>query len=573
MPNKAQEELKYDSSAKVSSKGSAILGRLTGPCADTIRPTRNGRKYSDELWEKVFKDPLVKEQFSNGGIFGEMNHPADRDEVDLTQVCVCMPEPPKKNDKGELIASWDILDTPNGRILKTLCDYGYKLGISSRGSGEVETDFDGNESVDPDSYQLNAWDIVLIPAVKSARLDYVTESVNSKKTLKQALVESLNNASDSDRAIMKNTLDSLNIKLTESNRKQYYVEYTYTYETDDVSDTFLGHVTVKANSEEEALKKAEKFVNSVGYQNSHVNEYSPRNFKIVTNGYTNSEVVENKKAVDNNEAIVEELQNSVKQTQELQNQIISLQEKLSVSYAEDNKKQEEIAKLRTTIQKLSEDVQKKEALENQVRKLKKELNESSSANVELKKQLDVSDKKVISAKQDYKSLNESIKLREHEVDALKSNIVTLNKEIASISKEKSDKESELTESIEVLKKDSEQLKSQYSQKLGAANKLVEKYKKIANKAVDKYIESEAVKLGVSKEEIKNKLPQSYTFADIDAICESLQGYKLSINKLPFDVNENIKLKATPSSHEPILPASRRQDDEVDNSLLEMAGMV
>lgn len=573
MPNKAQEELKYDSSAKVSSKGSAILGRLTGPCADTINPTRNGRKYSDELWEKVFKDPLVKEQFSNGGIFGEMNHPADRDEVDLTQVCVCMPEPPKKNDKGELIASWDILDTPNGRILKTLCDYGYKLGISSRGSGEVETDFDGNESVDPDSYQLNAWDIVLIPAVKSARLDYVTESVNSKKTLKQALVESLNNASDSDRAIMKNTLDSLNIKLTESNRKQYYVEYTYTYETDDARDTFLGHVTVKANSEEEALKKAEKFVNSVGYQNSHVNEYSPRDFKIVTNGYTNSEVVENKKAVDNNEAIVEELQNSVKQTQELQNQIISLQEKLSVSYAEDNKKQEEIAKLRTTIQKLSEDVQKKEALENQVRKLKKELNESSSANVELKKQLDVSDKKVISAKQDYKSLNESIKLREHEVDALKSNIVTLNKEIASISKEKSDKESELTESIEVLKKDSEQLKSQYSQKLGAANKLVEKYKKIANKAVDKYIESEAVKLGVSKEEIKNKLPQSYTFADIDAICESLQGYKLSINKLPFDVNENIKLKATPSSHEPILPASHRQDDEVDNSLLEMAGMV
>lgn len=573
MESVRNEELKYTTLSSEEMKKRGILGRLSGVAADTINPTRNGRKYSNELWEKVFKDPLVKEQFSNGGIFGEMNHPADRDEVDLTQVCVCMPEPPKKNDKGELIASWDILDTPNGRILKTLCDYGYKLGISSRGSGEVETDFDGNESVDPDSYQLNAWDIVLIPAVKSARLDYVTESVNSKKTLKQALVESLNNASDSDRAIMKNTLDSLNIKLTESNRKQYYVEYTYTYETDDACDTFLGHVTVKANSEEEALKKAEKFVNSVGYQNSHVNEYSPRDFKIVTNGYTNSEVVENKKAVDNNEAIVEELQNSIKQTQELQNQIISLQEKLSVSYAEDNKKQEEIAKLRTTIQKLSEDVQKKEALENQVRKLKKELNESSSANVELKKQLDVSDKKVISAKQDYKSLNESIKLREHEVDALKSNIVTLNKEIASISKEKSDKESELTESIEVLKKDSEQLKSQYSQKLGAANKLVEKYKKIANKAVDKYIESEAVKLGVSKEEIKNKLPQSYTFADIDAICESLQGYKLSINKLPFDVNENIKLKATPSSHEPILPASRRQDDEVDNSLLEMAGMV
>lgn len=91
-----QEDLQYDSSAKISSKGTAILGKLTGPCTDTINPTRNGRKYSNELWEKVFKDPLVQEQFKMGGIFGEMNHPADRDEVDLTQVCVCMPEPPKE---------------------------------------------------------------------------------------------------------------------------------------------------------------------------------------------------------------------------------------------------------------------------------------------------------------------------------------------------------------------------------------------------------------------------------------------------------------------------------------------
>ena len=503
MPNRAQEELKYDSSAKVSSKGSAILGRLTGPCADTINPTRNGRKYSDELWEKVFKDPLVKEQFSNGGIFGEMNHPADRDEVDLTQVCVCMPEPPKKHNKGELIASWDILDTPNGRILKTLCDYGYKLGISSRGSGEVQTDFDGNESVDPDSYQLNAWDIVLIPAVKSARLDYVTESVNNKKTLKQALVESLNSANDSDRKIMQETLDNLHIEISQEDEKS----------SDDI------------------------------------------------------------KAVDNNEAIVEELQNSIKQNQDLQNQIIALQEKLSVSYAEENKKQEEIVKLRTAIQKLSEDVKKKEALETQIRKLNEKLQESNSINSQLKQKLDASDKKIASTKQDCNSLNESIKLRESEVNALKSNIVALNKEIASISKQKSDKESELTESIEVLKKDSEQLKSQYSQKLSSANKLVEKYKKIANKAVDKYIESEAVKLGVTKEEIKNKLPQSYTFNDIDSVCENLQGYKLSINKLPFEVNENIKLKATPSSRESILPASFKADDEVDNSLLEMAGIV
>jgi myosin heavy subunit len=567
-----QEDLKYDSSAKVSSRGTAILGKLTGPCADCVNPTRNGRKYSNELWEKVFKDPLVKEQFNNGGIFGELNHPADRDEVDLTQVCVCMSEPPKKNDKGELIASWDILNTPNGRILKTLCDYGYKLGISSRGSGEVETDFDGNESVDPDSYQLNAWDIVLIPAVKTARLDYVTEGLSTKKTLKQALVESLNSANASDRKIMEDTLNNLDIHLTESDKDEYCVEYTYTYETDDVRDTFLGHVVVKANNEQEALEKAEKHVNSIEYQNAHVNEYSPRNFKISDQHYINSDVVENIKAVDNNEAMVEELQSSIKQNQELQNQIINLQEKLSVCYAKENSQQEEITKLRTVIQRLSEDVRKKEALQNQIRRLNDKLQESNDANTKLKEELVKSNENVKNGKRDYNSLNESVKLREHEVQALKSEITSLNKKIASISKENSDKVANLTESLETLKKDSEQHKTQYSQKLSNANKLVEKYKKIANTAVDKYIESEAIKLGITKEEIKNKLPQSYTFKDIDSICEDLQSYKLSVNNLPFRINENIKAKATESKHESILPARTQLDDEVDNSLLEMAGL-
>ena len=505
---KPREDLQYDSSAKVSSKGTAILGRLTGPCADTINPTRNGRKYSDELWEKVFKDPLVKEQFTNGGIFGEMNHPADRDEVDLTQVCVCMPEPPKKNDKGELIASWDILDTPNGRILKTLCDYGYKLGISSRGSGEIETDYDGNESVDPDSYQLNAWDIVLIPAVKAARLDYVTESVNNKKTLKQALVESLNSANDSDRKIMQETLDNLHIEISQEDEKSSNL-----LSSDDI------------------------------------------------------------KAVDNNEAIVEELQNSIKQKQDLQTQIISLQEKLSVSYAEENKKQEEIVRLRVAIQKLSEDVKKKEALENQIRKLNDKVKESDLKNQKLQEQLTYYQGQVQKSNKDNISLNESVTLREKEVSALKSDITTLNKKIASMSKEKSDEVSKLNENIETLKKDSAQKATQYSQKLDASNKLVEKYKRIANTAVDKYIESEAVKLGVTKEEIKNRLPQSYTFKDIDSICEDLQSYKLSVNRLPFNMNGNIKVKTTESKHEPILPASTVVDDVVDNSLIEMAGLI
>ena len=42
-----------------------------------------------------------------------------------------MPEKPKKDKSGKLIARFDILETPNGRIVYTLAKYGYKLGVSS----------------------------------------------------------------------------------------------------------------------------------------------------------------------------------------------------------------------------------------------------------------------------------------------------------------------------------------------------------------------------------------------------------------------------------------------------------
>jgi len=54
--------------------------------------------------------------------------------------------------------------------------------------------------------------------------------------------------------------------------------------------------------------------------------------------------------------------------------------------------------------------------------------------------------------------------------------------------------------------------------------------------VDKYIESKAVSLGISANEIKNRLSETYTFTDIDNICEDLRKYKINLNNLPFSSN-------------------------------------
>lgn len=49
MAERKNETLKLDDSVKQNSRGQVILGRLEGPCADFINPTRNGRQYDESL--------------------------------------------------------------------------------------------------------------------------------------------------------------------------------------------------------------------------------------------------------------------------------------------------------------------------------------------------------------------------------------------------------------------------------------------------------------------------------------------------------------------------------------------
>ena len=207
------EELTFQPLTEEEKTRRGILGRLSGPVASFKSPTRNGRKYSESLWEKVFNASLVKELFSRGGIPGELDHP-DRDETCSEKIAIMMPEPPKKDKQGHLIGYFDIIDTPCGKIAAALARYGFKFGISSRGSGETFTDYDGQESVDPDSYTLNAFDLVLIPACKDAVLNLTESLDNSKLTLKKVLNEALENSTEDDRKIMEETLTQLDIDYT-----------------------------------------------------------------------------------------------------------------------------------------------------------------------------------------------------------------------------------------------------------------------------------------------------------------------------------------------------------------------
>lgn len=203
--NKVLEALQMQPLSEEEKTRRHILGRLWGPIATSKEKTRNGRGYNAELWDKALKDEIFREKVANKSLFLELGHPVDREETDMNVVCACIPELPKVVD-GDLYAYVDILDTKQGRLLKTLCDYGFVPGISSRGSGDIMA----NDEVDPETFFLETWDIVQLPAVKKARLT-MCESLQGTKTLSKALRESLDQMTDEDRAEAEATLERLDV--------------------------------------------------------------------------------------------------------------------------------------------------------------------------------------------------------------------------------------------------------------------------------------------------------------------------------------------------------------------------
>ena len=576
------ENLEYQKLSQDEMKARGILGRLVGICADFMNPTRNGRLYSEELWERVFNDPIMKERIQNGVCYGELGHPEDREETDMEKIAVCLSSVPKKGKDGKLRAVFDILDTPNGRILKSLCDYGSTLGISSRGSGDLVTGFSGQEEVDPSSYNCEGFDVVLIPAVKEARLQYVTESLDKtryNKTLRQRLQESLDKATPKDRKIMQEGLNSIGISLKE---KAYTKdELIDKFGTDDLDIINAGNeeeVTLKtqpddfnSDSFDEQLQKTddetrkqrieseiEEYEKDADWADEHNNPggATQARKKIADLREASSSNIESKE-VDNNESeLINELQESIKTIKALKNQVVELQEKLSVCYSKEANREDEISSLKEKLSKLSKDSESAETLRKRIKTLSEQLSKERSKSSENDSDNALLKESITKVVDKYNRLVDSYKdLKERKLSLEKSNGV-------------------LKEQLQSLKEQIEANKEEYSSRLSNANQLVEKYKKASVQAAEKYIDSQAVRIGVTSQEIKNKLPDKYTFNDIDNICESLVDFNLSLSKLPFrtskPLTENIKMTATPSK-EPILPDGSF-DDDVDDLLKRLSGM-
>ena len=506
------ENFKY---TKLSDKEMAdrrILGRLKGVIADYKNPTRNGRGYGESLWERVFQDDIVQEKIENHCFFGELNHPDDgRTEVDLTKVALCLAEVPKKGSDGKLYGVFDILDTPNGQILKALCDYGCNIGISSRGEGDL---INGDE-VDPDTYECECWDAVLLPAVKEARLQLVTEAFHKKTSLQESLNRLVKGKDEKESSIMRETLSSIQ---------------------------------------------------------SVVDSYSQKTDTSVNNIKTSS------KETVNNRSMVEDMQKLSKENQMLHKQIIALQEKLSICYTKELSQEDAISNYKKSIKQLKENLNK-----NFVSKsVESELTATKDKNTKLSSNISRLTEQLDNARVTTNKLLEKLNAVQNSKDKLSGRVAELEKQLNEcknlIEMEKAKYSNELksmsikqVEALDELKTDNAIKSKEYGDKLKQANKLVENYKAIAKTAVNNYIDSQAKMLGISSKEIISKLPENYSFDDINSLCENLRKYRTSVSKLPFDVKkqQNIVIGGKPLK-ESIAP--HNEDDEVDATLLSLAGL-
>ena len=631
-----------------------ILGRLYGPIATCVESTRNGRLYNKPLWERALEDEIFLEKVATKALFLELGHPADREETDMKQACACIPEVPKIVG-DDLYAYVDILDTPNGRLLKTLVDYGFVPGISSRGSGDVMD----NNQVDPETFFLETWDIVQLPAVKKARLN-ICESLDSDDIkLKKALIESYKAAKDEDKDTMKKALENLNIDINaelneaveETPTKKLLTaedipwdpdeailveempadesedseESESTEESEDTTDEEVESTEstedevesteddIEETSEEETTEKETVDVDSIDeteldtisdaieilqeydddvkvefepiqiedkeYQINEITSFVEKDGEDETlvlgvtceeaEGASNEDSVDadsNIEAInpedeisvetieeveddsesaddDGDVEVIESLKDMIRQKEALETEVDELRKAKTVGNAKEQELQEKLTRYRTAFRNISAEAAKVPELQTQVKALTEKLTQSNA-------KIKTLTEKVNNAQQ----LKES-------VDNSKATTQRLNEEVAQLNKKSKALEAKLEGQTKV-----------YTEKLQERTALARAYKARFIETLTKYVDSKASMLGVQPSEITSRLNENYTLADVDAVCDQILESTVNFSRLPFSGRAKTSARIAESVTRTNQKISPEYGYEIDDDLLELAGL-
>jgi hypothetical protein len=162
------EEVKYLVEEKLG-KGKEYF--IEGVFLQSNLKNRNGRVYPVEILENEVKR-YNEEYVNKNRAFGELGHP-DSPTINLDRVSHMIKSLRREGDN--FIGKAKIMDTPYGKIVKSLIDEGATLGVSSRGMGSLNRKGDV-AYVGNDFTLATAADIVADPSAPNAFVEGVMES-------------------------------------------------------------------------------------------------------------------------------------------------------------------------------------------------------------------------------------------------------------------------------------------------------------------------------------------------------------------------------------------------------------
>ena len=132
---------------------------------------RNGRMYPIETLNREVG--RYSESFINKGrALGELGHP-DGPTVNLDRVSHKITQ--LHREGNNYMGKAQLLDTPMGKIAKSLIGEGVTLGVSSRGVGSLQTSNEGYKVVGEDFMLATAADIVADPSAPDAFVSGIME--------------------------------------------------------------------------------------------------------------------------------------------------------------------------------------------------------------------------------------------------------------------------------------------------------------------------------------------------------------------------------------------------------------
>jgi hypothetical protein len=151
---------------------------ISGPFLQAVDTNRNGRIYSREIIEREVKkfQGLIESREA----VGELSHP-ESIEINPDRAAILITE--LKMDGNLAMGKAKVLTTPCGKILESLLNDGVRMGVSSRGTGNLT---EGNMVAE--DYSLVTIDSVYMPSAQVAYTDPMYESVQyvSKWVLNEA---------------------------------------------------------------------------------------------------------------------------------------------------------------------------------------------------------------------------------------------------------------------------------------------------------------------------------------------------------------------------------------------------